>query len=217
MRRLSMILAQCLLVLLSACASTHAPPAPPPPSLFADADFGPPIEPVGSADLFTLSPAMRDYLKSRAFAAHLRDSGPETGLLNALYSKTDLQLEYDSSRTRTAAETYAARSGNCLSLVIMTAAFAKELGLKVRYQSVEVEESWSRVNGIYLASTHVNIVLGHRPRAAYDASADQDLVVDFVPSRAASHFHARQLEEPDIVARLFMNCATMSGSSSWRA
>jgi Tfp pilus assembly protein PilF len=204
MRRLSLILAQCLLVLLSACASTQPPPAAPPPSLFADADFGPPSEPVGGADLFTLSPAMRAYLKSPAFNTRLRDAGLEHGLLNALYSKTDLQLEYDSSRTRTAAETYAARSGNCLSLVIMTAAFAKELGMTVRYQNVEVEESWSRSGGLYLVSSHVNIVLGHRPRAAFDSSANQELVVDFVPSKDAGHFHARQLEEQDIVAQ-FMN------------
>jgi Tfp pilus assembly protein PilF len=204
MRRLSLVLVQCLLALLSGCASTHTPTAAPPPSLFADADFSPPSEPVGSAGLFTLSPAMRTYLKSPAFTMHLRDSGLEHGLLNALYSKNDLQLEYDSSRTRTAAETYAARSGNCLSLVIMTAAFARELGMTVRYQSVEVEESWSRNNGLYLVSTHVNIVLGHRPRAAFDDSANRELVVDFVPSKDAANFHARQLEEEDIVS-LFMN------------
>ena len=46
--------------------------------------------------------------------------------------------------TRNAAEAFDARSGNCLSLVIMTAAFAKELGLPVRYQNVFVDEAWSR-------------------------------------------------------------------------
>jgi Tfp pilus assembly protein PilF len=203
MRRLSLILAACLVVLTSGCASTQAPPAPP-PSLFADAAFGPPLEPVGGAGLFTISPEMRAYLKSPAFMSRLRDDGPEHGLLNALYSKTDLQLEYDSSRTRTAAETYAARSGNCLSLVIMTAAFAKELGMTVRYQNVAVEESWSRSNGLYLISTHVNIVLGHRPRSGLDESANRELVVDFVPSSAAGHFRARPLEQEDILA-LFMN------------
>jgi Tfp pilus assembly protein PilF len=204
MRRLSLVLVQCLLALLSGCASTHTPPAAPEPSLFADEAFSPPSEPVGGAGLFTLSPAMRAYLKSPAFTTHLRDSGLEHGLLNALYSKNDLQLEYDSSRTRTAAETYAARSGNCLSLVIMTAAFARELGMTVRYQSVDVEETWSRNSGLYLVASHVNIVLGHRPRAAYDESASRELVVDFVPSKDAANFHARQLEEDDIVS-LFMN------------
>jgi len=204
MRRLSLVLAQCLLVLLSGCASTHTPSAAPPPALFADAAFGPPSEPVGGAGLFTLSPAMRAYLKSPAFTTHLRDKGLERGLLNALYSKNDLQLEYDSSRTRTAAETYAARSGNCLSLVIMTAAFARELGMTVRFQSVAVEETWSRNSGLYLIASHVNIVLGHQARAAYDETAGHELVVDFAPSKDAATFHARQLEEEDIVS-LFMN------------
>lgn len=203
MRRLFLVLAQCLLVLLGGCASPQ-PSAPPPPSLFADAGFGQALEPVGSADLFTLSPAMKAYLKSQAFNTQLRNNGLENGLLNALYSKTDLQLEYDSSRTRTAAETYAARSGNCLSLVIMTAAFARELGMTVRYQSVEVEESWSRSNGLYLVSSHVNIVLGHHARSGFEDQLNHELVVDFVPTKDAAHFHARQLGENDIVA-LFMN------------
>jgi Tfp pilus assembly protein PilF len=74
----------------------------------------------------------------------------------------------------------------------------------VRYQSVEVEETWSRSSGLYLVSSHVNIVLGHRPRAAYDESANRELVVDFVPSKDAGNFHAHTLEEEDIVS-LFMN------------
>lgn len=193
-----------VLALLTGCASPR-PVAPAPPStLLADAAFAPPSQPIGSAGLFTLSPAMRAYLKSPAFGAHLRDSGMERGLLNALYSHSDLQLEYDASKTGTAAETYAARSGNCLALVIMTAAFAKELGMTVRYQSVDVEQSWSRSGGLYVGSGHVNVVLGHRARAFYDASAGQELVVDFLAPKDAGRLRTRKLEEQDIVA-LYMN------------
>jgi Tfp pilus assembly protein PilF len=197
-------LAWLLLILLAGCASPRPAPSEVPSSLLADAAFGAPVQTVDADDLFALSPAMRAYLKSPAFAAHLRTQGMERGLLNALYSKSDLQLEYDSARTRSAAETYAARSGNCLALVIMTAAFAKELGMTVRYQSVDVEQSWSRNGGLYVGSGHVNIVLGHRANAFYDAGAQQELVVDFLRPRDAARLPAHALEEDDIVA-LFMN------------
>jgi len=203
MNRLASLLIASIL-LLTGCASVAPPPAPPP--LFADTSFKPPSEPIGAHDLFTLSPPMQAYLHSPAFEAHLRSKGLERGLIDALYSKRDLKLEYDSSRTRTAAETYAARAGNCLSLVVMTAAFARELGMTVRFRSVLTDETWSRNGGLYLVASHVNIALGHRRPAAllYDESSEHELVVDFLPPPDASRLRSRQLEENDIVV-LYLN------------
>ncbi|MFP5390080.1 MAG: hypothetical protein ACLGI6_00830, partial [Gammaproteobacteria bacterium] len=71
-----------LAVLASACVT--APPAPPPPSeLFSDARFKAPTIPVNPEQLFTLSPAMRDYLHSAPFRAAVRQKGPERGLVDA--------------------------------------------------------------------------------------------------------------------------------------
>jgi Tfp pilus assembly protein PilF len=206
-------LASLLLVvplLLAGCAGTPQRPAPPP--LFADASFKPPSEPVGAQDLFTLSPAMKAYVHSPAFEARMRNKSPERGLIDALYSKTDLKLEYDSSRTRTAAETYEARAGNCLSLVIMTAAFARELGMTVHFRSVMVDETWSRDGGLYLVASHVNIALGHRKPSGmlYDETSEHELVVDFLPPPDASRLRSRQLEEDDIVALYLNNRAAES-------
>ena len=197
-------------LLLGGCASTPQLAAPPP--LFADASFKPPSEPIGAQNLFTLSPAMQAFVHSPAFEAQLRSKGLERGLIDALYSKTDLKLEYDSSRTRTAAETYAARAGNCLSLVVMTAAFARELGMTVHFRSVMVDETWSRDGGIYLVSSHVNIALGHRrPNGLlYDETSEHELVVDFLPPPDASRLRSRQLEEEDIVALYLNNRAAES-------
>jgi Tfp pilus assembly protein PilF len=208
MNRLASLLIA-LPLLLAGCAS--APPAAPPP-LFADASFKPPSEPIGAQDLFTLSPAMQDYLRSPSFEAHLRNKGLERGLIEALYSKTDLKLEYDSTRTRTAAETYAARAGNCLSLVVMTAAFARQLGMTVHFRSVMADETWSRDGGIYLVSSHVNIALGHRKAAGmlYDESSEHELVVDFLPPPDARRFYTRQLEQEDIVTLYLNNRAAES-------
>jgi Tfp pilus assembly protein PilF len=194
-----------LFSLLAGCASAPRDDAQALAGLFNDTAFHPPAEPVGATNLFTLSPEMRAYLHSPAFAAQLREKGPERGLVSALYSKSDLKLEYDARMTRTAAQTYAARAGNCLSLVIMTAAFAKELGMRVNYQSVDVDESWSRNAGLYLVSAHVNLSLGQRPAGLLRApDADRMLTIDFLPPEDASRYRTQPLEEEDIVA-MFMN------------
>jgi Tfp pilus assembly protein PilF len=193
-----------LFTLLAGCASAPRDDARALAVLFDDAAFKAPSEPVDATNLFTLSPAMRAYLHSPAFTSRLREKGGEQGLVNALYSRSDLKLEYDSRMTRTAAQTYAARSGNCLSLVIMTAAFAKELGMRVRYQSVDVDESWSRSAGLYLVSSHVNLSLARGPRDSSGTSADNGLTIDFLPPQDASRYRSRPLDEEDIVA-MYMN------------
>jgi Flp pilus assembly protein TadD len=189
-----------LLVLLAGCAST--PQLAPTPDLYSDASFGPPSQPVGTADLFTLSPEMRDYLHSAAFQSYLRNRGKEYGLLEALYngSKTGLKLDYDASYTRNAAETYRDRAGNCMSLVIMTAAFAKELGMTVRYQNVMLDESWSRNGGLYVLSGHVNLMLAYRaPDQLYGSDPERALVVDFLPDPQADKRYTQSLDEEEIV------------------
>ena len=192
------------IVLLAGCAS--APPAPPAPSqLFSDAAFRAPSEPIGAENLFTLSPEMRAYLNSIAFRAQLRAKGPELGLFDALYQKGELKIDYNSAATRSAAETFQARSGNCLSLVIMTAAFAKALDMNVHYQTVMVDETWSREGALHLASTHVNLRLGQRldSRGSY-AAVDRMLTIDFLPPKDMSGYRSIPMEEAAIVA-MYMN------------
>lgn len=190
-----------IFLLLAGCAS--APPAN--PQLFSDAAFRPPAERIGADDLFALNPEMRAYLNSPAFRALVRSKGPERGLFDALYAKGELKIDYNSATTRNAAETFLARSGNCLSLVIMTAAFAKELGLDTRYQSVAVTETWSRESGLDLASAHVNLRLGPRidNRETYIAP-EGSLTIDFLPPKDMTGYRAYPIDEEAVVA-MYMN------------
>lgn len=192
------------ILLLGGCAGM-APRPPPPAPLFSDAAFGPASEPIGADDLFTLSPEMLAYLHGPEFTRELRNKGPERGLVDALYRKGELKLEYDASMTRNAAQTYQARAGNCLSLVIMTAAFAKELEMTVRYQNVQVDENWSRRGDLYFASTHVNLSFGKRgmdPMRGFEQS--RMLTIDFLPPAELAAYHSYPLEEGAIVA-MYMN------------
>ena len=114
--------------------------------------------------------------------------------------------------TRNASEAFAARSGNCLSLVIMTAAFAKALDLPVEYQKVFVDDAWARAGNIYLAIGHVNLTLGKRKtdevayasRAGQEALESEGLTIDFLPSEDMRSVRTRAIGE-DIVVAMYMN------------
>jgi tetratricopeptide (TPR) repeat protein len=188
-----------LTLLLAGCASIK----PDQSHLFKDAAFKPPTERIGVDDLFTLSPEMRAYLNSDAFRAELRAKGPEHGLFDALYRKGELQLDYNATVTRNAATTFAAGSGNCMSLVIMTAAFARELGIGVRFQNVVIDQSWTREGALYVASNHVNLRLD----SGESADAASQLTIDFLPPKDMTGYRVYAMEEKALKARYMNNRA----------
>jgi tetratricopeptide (TPR) repeat protein len=193
--------------LLGACA-TAPPPMPSAADLFSDASFKAPAQPVRTDQLFALSPAMRAHLNSPLFSAQLRSAGREHGLFDALYKRGDLKLEYDAAVTRDAAATFAAGKGNCLSLVIMTAAFAKALDLRFTFQQVLVEQQWSRNGNMYVASAHVNLSLPiDTDMPGVHTSGDRVLTIDFLPPDDASYFNTVPLDEATVVAMYLNNRA----------
>ncbi len=196
----------CLPLLAAGCA---APPPVAPDGVFSDAAFRPPSEAVSASAAFELSAPMRTYLNSAEFRDQIRRHGPERGLVNALYKKGELKLDYDASVTRTAAETFAARTGNCLSLVLMTAAFAKALDLDVQYNDVAIDNLWTRTPGLYFASTHVNLSLLRKKDWLLRTTSRivSPLTVDFLPPEQSAGDHHRKLEEEEIVAMYLNNRA----------
>lgn len=146
---------------VAGCSTVAERPAAAPASLLVDSAFAAPAEKVDASQVFALSPAMRRYLDGD-IAPLLRKLGPQRGLVEALHLKAQLRLDYDTERTRNAAEAFDARSGNCLSLVVMTAAFAKALDLPIEYQALVGQESWSRDGNLSLINGHVNITVAKR-------------------------------------------------------
>jgi Tfp pilus assembly protein PilF len=212
----------CLLLLsmgLAACA--HAP-LPPPEPLFDDALFNPPTERLEAEDPFALSDEMRQYVTTR-ITGQIRSKGRQRALIDALYGQGELKLDYDTSVTRSAAQAFAARAGNCLSLVIMTAAFAKELGMPVKYQTAIVDETWSRSGNLYFRSGHVNLSLGKRPLDNSAMLDDNELMVDFLQPQELRGLRTRPIDEHTVVAMYLNNRAAESLALSrldeayWRA
>lgn len=191
------------LVLSVGCASTSSK-APESTSLFNDGLFKPQKQSFDPASVFELSPEMRNYLREEGIAS-LRSVGRAKSLLYSLYNKDKLQLEYDSAYTRTAREAFEAKSGNCLSLVLMTAAFAKEMGLPIRYQSVFTPENISRSEGTVYYSDHVNLLLGQVDVNVVAVNPNEPLlVVDFLTPDQTSGLRTITISEQTILA-MYMN------------
>lgn len=197
-----------LCCLVSACASPP-PKVVLPDHLFQDRLFAPPAETVDAARVFALSPAMRRYL-DEVIAPLANRVGPQKALLDALYTKGQLQLDYDTSRTRNAAEAFDARSGNCLSLLIMTGAFAAELGLQVRYQTVLAEEAWDRRDDLHFFIGHVNIRLGAFSRQSWSATSQDWLTIDFLPGQDLGRQRTREIDQARVLAMYMNNRAAES-------
>lgn len=193
---------------LALCAAAFAgcaqSPTVPAERWFHDEAFAAPSQRPDAARLFALSPAMHAYARDE-LAASMRRHGPLEGLADALLQRAGLRLDYDASRTRTAAEAFEARAGNCLSLVLMTAAFARDAGLPVSYRRVRVDDDWRRSGDLFLASGHVNLSLGMRlrePRSGFTSL--QTMTIDFLPPQALERQRSEPLSEATVVG-MYMN------------
>ncbi|MBT9599591.1 MAG: tetratricopeptide repeat protein [Vitreoscilla sp.] len=220
------LIARALLVLAAAlglfgCASPQRPPEPLDALLHDEAFAARPPVP-GAAEIFALSPAMRAHLDIE-ISGLLRRHGRQRGLIEALYDKRQIQLEYDAALTRTAAQAFDARSGNCLSLVIMTAALARHLDLPVTFQTVDVDDAWSRGQGLLLAAGHVNLVLSERAvDRARGLGVSNAMTVDFLPPDDLRGRRSSVIDESRIVAMFLNNRAAetlaqgdLDGAYAW--
>ena len=195
-----------LVLQLAACAAPQALVVAP---LLDDALFNHPPRPAEADAAMVLDAPMRAYLADQLAHGVLR-KGKARALSDALYQGPGgLKLDYDSATTRTAGQAFAARSGNCLSLVLMTATFARELGLQVTYQRARLEDGYSRLGDLTLRSDHVNLVLAPRSSAASwqvtTVGPDPNrLQIDFLPSADLQGLRSVPITE-DTVLAMFLN------------
>ena len=205
-RRAALALAVPLILQLAGCAAPQALAVAP---LLDDALFNHPPRPAEADAAMALDASMRAYLADQLAHGVLR-KGKARPLSDALYQGPGgLKLDYDAAITLTAAQAFAARSGNCLSLVLMTATFARELGLQVTYQRARLEDGYSRLGDLTLRSDHVNLVLAPRNSAASwqvtTVGPDPNrLQIDFLPSADLQGLRSVPITE-DTVLAMFLN------------
>jgi tetratricopeptide (TPR) repeat protein len=190
--------------LLAGCASPPPPAAPTDRQGLLHDNLFPKVAVLSYEQIVSLSPEMRSYLETNISPRPYQDERREA-LINALARNGHLHLEFDAERTRTAAEAFKDRSGNCLSLTVMVGSMAEALGLHSQYQRVVTDETWSRVDNNYLLIGHVNLALSpSNQHVIFPPMSRQDTVIDFLPSEDLHGLNAEPIDESTVVA-MFMN------------
>jgi len=196
-----------LLLALSMVACSTAPQATSRLSaqaLLHDESFTPPPQPIDAQEVFGVSDAMRSYLRHSGQGSLHFNQNRADWLVQSLYRRGELKIEYDAETTRNAAQAFDARAGNCLSLVVMTAALAKELDLQVQYNSAFTEETWGRNGSLLLRSGHINVTIGGRIVDRKRGADSRSWTIDFLPAGELQGLRTRPLGEATVVA-MFMN------------
>lgn len=197
--RYALLLLCCFAVL--GCATPPTVPADP-QGLFDDQGFAPrPVE--DPRTIFSASEEMRRTLASRV-GLRLGSRARAHGLVGLLGRKNELALHYDADKTRTAADAFSDRAGNCLSLVIMTASLARELDLGVRFYRVLVPDVWQREGDLLLASQHVNLSIVGQGMPHSLGEEEFSLTVDFLPPEEGRQLLRSEIGEQTVVA-MFLN------------
>lgn len=200
----------CAALLLAGCATAPAPATHWTPPPWHDEAFVASTEPEQARQLFVVTDDMRRFLRVE-LGKEIRSDGALRGLYRALQAPGRLRLDYDARATRTAAQAFEDRAGNCLSLVILSAALARELDLKTSFQQVIGEASWSLAGDMLVVNDHVNLVLGSSGAgSAWSVDVGMALIVDFLPSEVMRGARTRPITENTVVTMYMNNRAVES-------
>ena len=117
-------------------------------------------------------------------------------LIRAVVENPRFRIEYDED-TRSAAATFGALRGNCLSFTNLFVTLAREAGLRVSYQEVDVPPSWTLHDDTFVVSRHMNAVVTLRQSA--------DHVVDFNMARFRAAYPRRAISDARAAAHYYSN------------
>lgn len=105
-------------------------------------------------DPLKLNEEMKQYVN-----AHVEPGGDAMQRLQTLvrvvFQEQALHFTYE-PETRTAIETFAKHSGNCLSFTFLFIAMARHLGLDARFREVDIVPIWSNLGNVVSMSGHAN-------------------------------------------------------------
>ncbi len=203
MKKILLILS--MLAFVAGCQSTAVFQGDPTTALndklFPDAKY---IEVESMEQIFYLGTPAKRFVRQSVNSMEDPVDGMET-LVRKIFDRSNLNLLYLGSANTTAMETFESRAANCLSLSIMTYALAKEAGLGVRFQDVEIPEYWTRREGYSLLNGHINLQIYPKDNLQRIHLINSGLEVDFDPQAARKHFKRVFVDEQRVVAMFYNN------------
>jgi tetratricopeptide (TPR) repeat protein len=202
-------IAECFIV-LAGCAA--APPAPLPAHLlWQDQAFGydAALVSVGKRDLFQLDAA----LLSKLHDPGIQNSSAQyrlNHLVSLLFEPETKDFSYSKSHSTIAAETWRRKSGDCLSLTVLSYSLAKALDMPVQMQEVRVPVVFDRRGSVEFLNRHVNLLISGRSDGGLYVKdglmQSGDVIIDFEP-QVASRKEGIALSDDGILARFYNNVA----------
>lgn len=164
--------------------------------LAAPAAAGPTAAGTGETlDVMALTPEIESFIDERVPADASRDARVR-GLMDALFGKEGLDISYGNAETKSAAETFATRSGNCLSFTILFVALARHVGLEAHFQEVGEILSWDRRGDVAVSNRHM---------FAEVETSDGFTRVDFLPGVEKRYRSVRRIDEARVLAHYYSN------------
>jgi len=117
-------------------------------------------------------------------------------LVTAIMDPRTFGVTYDET-TRTASETFRTRRGNCLSFSNMFVAMAREVGLNVQFQEVDVPPDWTQDSDAFVLNRHVDVFV--------NLGADGTRVVDFNIGDFKANYEMRTISDAMALAHFYNN------------
>ncbi len=106
---------------------------------------------------FEVSPEMKLFLDKNI--DHSASSLEQLrALVRMVFQQNALNFTYV-PETRSAADTFAKRGGNCVSFTFLFLGLARQLGLDARFREVDIIPTWSQVGNVISMAGHANAIV----------------------------------------------------------
>ncbi|MCB1645259.1 MAG: tetratricopeptide repeat protein [Pseudomonadales bacterium] len=149
-----------------------------------------------AVDMLALTDEMKAAL-SEAVPQNLTPAQRLTAVREFLFSEDGLNIQYHADLTKTAAETWQSRAGNCLSMTNLFVAAARNVGLPASYQTVQVEPIWNQEGATMIRYEHI-VATGRLPGA-------NRYVVDFLPEFVLGDYESEPASDNVAFALYYSN------------
>ncbi|MCG9757350.1 hypothetical protein L1D40_19385 [Shewanella insulae] len=139
-----------------------------------------------------------------------RDFTPSHRWLADYINADEGGFKYRDNLTKPPMDTFNARAGNCLSLVLLSASLADTLGVDVEFQEVEVPPVWDKAGDFYLVNGHINLRLSPKEKIDTYFVDTKAVQIDFLPERTMRGYAKRRIDRTTVMAMFYNNVAAES-------
>jgi tetratricopeptide (TPR) repeat protein len=198
------------LIVLAGCAA--APLAPLPAHLLWQDqafEYDAALVSVGKRDLFQLDTGLLSKLRD----PRIQNSSAQyrlNHLVTLLFEPQTKDFSYSRNHSTIAAETWRRKSGDCLSLTVLSYSLAKALDMSVQMQEVRVPVVFDRRGSVEFLNRHVNLLISGRSVGGLYLKDGLlragDVIIDFEP-QVTSRREGTALSDDGILARFYNNVA----------